>query len=148
MPEQWGEPSRKVDFYDLKADVEAVLAASGVAADCTFVAASHPALHPGQSARIERDGQAFGWLGTLHPSVAARLDLPLDVQVFELSTAALGNGAKPNFKPLSKFPSIRRDIAIVVDASVDFAAVRDCVRDAAGDCCGIWCCSMSMSGTE
>jgi phenylalanyl-tRNA synthetase beta chain len=133
MPEQWGEPSRKVDFYDLKADVEAVLVASGCVADCTFVAAPHPALHPGQSARIERDGRAIGWLGTLHPSVAARLDLPLDVQVFELNTAALGNGAKPNFKSLSKFPSIRRDIAIVVDASVGFGAVRDCVRGAADE---------------
>jgi len=133
MPEQWGEPSRKVDFYDLKADVEAVLAASGCAADCIVAAGPHPALHPGQSASIERDGSLVGWLGTLHPSVAASLDLPPDVQLFELNTAVLGHGVKPKFTPLSKFPSIRRDIAIVVDDSVCFGAVRDSIWAAAGE---------------
>jgi phenylalanyl-tRNA synthetase beta chain len=136
-PEQWGDPARHADFFDLKADVEAVLAASGCAADCDFVASEpappHPALHPGQCARIERGGRALGWIGTLNPSLAARLDLPADLQLFELSTAGLDDGAKPAFAPLSKFPSIRRDIAIVVDQEVSFAAVRHCVEQAAGD---------------
>jgi phenylalanyl-tRNA synthetase beta chain len=136
-PEQWGEPQRNVDFFDLKADVEAVMAASGCATDCEFVVparqALHPALHPGQCARIERDGQAVGWIGTLSPTLAAQLDLPADLQLFELSTAGLGDGAKPAFAPLSKFPSIRRDIAIVVDEAVSFAAVRRSVEQAAGE---------------
>ena len=136
-PEQWGEPLRNADFFDLKADVEAVLAASGCATDCDFVAPArqelHPALHPGQCARIERDGHAVGWIGTLNPALAAQLDLPADLQLFELSTAGLGDGAKPAFAPLSKFPSIRRDIAIVVDEAVSFAAVRRSVEQAAGD---------------
>ncbi len=136
-PEQWGEPPRNADFFDLKSDVEAVLAASGCAADCDFLAPApseqHSALHPGQSARIERGGRALGWIGTLNPSLAAQLDLPAELQLFELLTAELGDGAKPAFAPLSKFPSIRRDIAIVVDDAVSFAAVRRCVEHAAGD---------------
>ncbi len=135
--EQWGEVPRNADFFDLKADVEAVLAASGCAADTSFIApapaALHPALHPGQCARLERDGQPVGWIGTLNPSLAARLDLPADLQVFELSTSGLGDGPTPAFAPLSKFPSIRRDIAIVVDAGVSFGTVRRCVEEAAGD---------------
>ncbi|MGB5832717.1 MAG: phenylalanine--tRNA ligase subunit beta [Thiohalocapsa sp.] len=132
-PEQWGAASRNVDFHDLKADVEAVLTTSGCAQDCGYVAAVHPALHPGQCARIERQGQELGWIGTLHPSVAARWDLPADLQLFELRTDRLGDGGKPSFVPLSKFPSIRRDIAIVVDLGVSFQAVRDCLSDAVGD---------------
>lgn len=133
LPEQWGEPLRKADFYDLKADVEAILAASACVAGSSFVAAAHPALHPGQCARIERDGRELGWIGALHPALAARFDLPPETQVFELHTAGLGDAAKPTCSPLSRFPSIRRDIAIVVDAVVDFAAVHACVEAAAGD---------------
>jgi phenylalanyl-tRNA synthetase beta chain len=74
-----------------------------------------------------------GWLGSIHPSLAARLDLPADVQLFELATGGLGNGPRPTFAPLSKFPSIRRDLAIVVDETVAFQAVERIVRAAAGE---------------
>jgi phenylalanyl-tRNA synthetase beta chain len=133
LPEQWGERTRAVDFFDLKSDVEALLDASGCRAQCHWLPAQHAALHPGQTARIERDGQTLGWVGTLHPGLAARLGLPGNLQLFELATARLGDAVKPGFTPLSKFPSIRRDIAIVVDTSVTFDAVSRCVRDAAGD---------------
>jgi phenylalanyl-tRNA synthetase beta chain len=137
LPEQWGERTRAVDFFDLKSDVEALLDASGCRAQCHWLpaqhSAQHAALHPGQTARIERDGQTLGWVGTLHPGLAARLGLPGNLQLFELATARLGDAVKPGFTPLSKFPSIRRDIAIVVDTSVTFDAVSRCVRDAAGD---------------
>ena len=132
LPEQWAERTRSADFYDLKADVEAVLSASGLDG-CRFVAAEHPALHPGKSARIERGGETLGWLGTLHPSLATRLDVPAEAQLFELRTAALGEGPKPAFSPLSKFPSIRRDIAILVAAGVAYDAIRHSVEAAAGD---------------
>lgn len=133
LPEQWGERLRQVDFYDLKADVEAVLAASGCSADCDFIAVSHPALHPGQCARIERHGRELGWIGTLHPSLSATLEVPPELHLFELDTESLGGSLKPKFVPLSKFPSIRRDIAIVVNAAVAFDSVRHCVEDAAGE---------------
>lgn len=130
--EQWSTASRSVDFFDLKADVEALFRLSGLS-NIAFVAAEHPALHPGQSARIERDGESVGWLGTLHPSLAASLDLPDELQLFELETRALGNGPKPSFQSLSRYPSIRRDIALVLDAKISFAQVRSCIRDAAGE---------------
>lgn len=133
LPEQWGERTRPADFFDLKADLEALFAATGRAADYACVAAAHPALHPGQSARIERAGEPIGWLGTLHPALAAQLDLPAGTQLFELTTAGLGAGRKPRFEPLSKFPSVRRDIAVVLAAGVSFDAVRASITAAAGD---------------
>ena len=131
LPEQWGEATRAADFFDLKADVEALLRASGD--DCDFVAALHPALHPGQSARIERAGEPVGWIGTLHPAVARELDLPVGTQLFELAADVLGQAPKPSFASLSKFPSIRRDLAILVDAGVRWEQVRNAARAAAGD---------------
>ncbi len=133
LPEQWGASGRDADFFDLKADVEALLAAAGCAGETSFVPARHPALHPGQAARIERAGRAVGWLGSIHPSLAARLDLPAAVQLFELATDGLGGAPRPAFTPLSKFPSIRRDLAIVVDESVPFEAIARSAREAAGE---------------
>jgi len=130
LPEQWGETARSADFFDVKADVEAILRHS--AGRYGFVPAPHPALHPGQSARVERDGRAVGWIGTLHPALAQRLDLPAEVQLFELATDGLGAGPKPSFAPLSKFPSIRRDLALLVAADVSWAQIRDCVEATAG----------------
>ena len=132
LPEQWGAAARDADFFDLKADVEALLAAAGCAAEVAFVPGTHPALHPGQAACIERGGRRVGWLGSIHPSLAARLDLPPSVQLFELATDGLGDATRPAFTPLSKFPSIRRDLAIVVDDAVPFDAVARVAREAAG----------------
>ena len=75
LPEQWGQSPRGADFFDLKADVEAILGLTGCPEAYAFVPAEHPALHPGQSARIERDGQEVGRIGMLHPALAARLDI-------------------------------------------------------------------------
>ena len=82
VPEQWGEAARPVDFYDLKGDLETLLALTGDPEAFDFVAARHPALHPGRSARIERGGVPVGWLGAVHPAVAARLDLGAEAYVF------------------------------------------------------------------
>jgi len=133
LPEQWGAPGRETDFFDVKADVEALLAVAGCAEAVRFEHAEHPALHPGQCARLERNGDALGWVGAIHPSLAAQLDLPATVQLFELATAGLGGGPRPAFASLSKFPSIRRDLAIVVDANVTFETLRHVVQAAAGD---------------
>jgi phenylalanyl-tRNA synthetase beta chain len=133
LPEQWGATGLDADLFDLKADVEALLAAAGCAGEVACTPAAHPALHPGQSARIERAGKPVGWLGSIHPSLAAALDLPVTVQLFELDTAVLSGAPRPAFAPLSKFPSIRRDLAIVVDRTVAFSRIEQSVRSAAGD---------------
>jgi len=129
--EQWGLPARTVDFFDLKADVEAVLSMSSAAEPFEFRPARHPALHPGQAAEVVRGERVVGRLGLLHPEAEKQLDLTGPVYLFELNLSALGEGDLPAFAPLSKFPSIRRDLAIVVDRDLPFAHVRDCVRRAA-----------------
>ena len=137
VAEQWGEPRRLADFFDLKADVTAVLAQTGRLDALCFqapdAAEAHPALHPGQSALLLLDERAIGWLGTLHPQLALALELPHDVQLFELVLEQLGVGERPAFEALSRYPSIRRDLAVVVDAEVPFERVRETVTAAAGD---------------
>lgn len=132
-PEQWAEKPRSADFFDVKGDVEALLSLSGRGEAFRFVADSHPALHPGQSARIELDGQEVGWLGAVHPQLGDRLDLDAAAFLFELRLDVLQQARVPAFEPLSRYPSIRRDLAMVVDASVTAAALNACVRAAGGD---------------
>jgi phenylalanyl-tRNA synthetase beta chain len=132
-PEQWGQPSRKADFFDLKADLEAVLALSGAPDHFRFVSDEHPALHPGQTARIEHEGRPVGIIGMLHPSLASELDLVGDAYLFELDLAALSTGALPHFTPISRFPAIRRDLALVLDDSISYGEVERCVRSALPD---------------
>lgn len=133
LPEQWGVPARPVDFFDLKADVEALLTLSGEPAMFAFVAAAHPALHPGQSARIERTGQPVGWLGALHPRAARELDVEGDAFVFELRLDGVQTARLPAFRELSKFPASRRDLAIVVDEAITVQALQDCIRCHGGE---------------
>ncbi|MBA1147380.1 phenylalanine--tRNA ligase subunit beta [Ectothiorhodospiraceae bacterium WFHF3C12] len=132
-PEQWDLPRREVDFYDVKGDLEALFAATGAADAFTFRAESHPALHAGQSARIHRDGEAVGWLGAMDPGLQRELDIDGRVYLFEIDADALRDARLPAFSELSKYPSIRRDLAVVVDEEISAAAVRECVRESAGE---------------
>ncbi|MBK5941687.1 phenylalanine--tRNA ligase subunit beta [Halochromatium roseum] len=138
LAEQWGATKCLVDFFDLKADLEAVLTQTGRLdalrlAPPASESGAHPALHPGQSAELWLGEQSIGWIGTLHPLLARRLELPNEVQLFEIDLAALGVGERPAFEPLSRFPSIRRDLAIVVPAALPFERVRQAVMASAGD---------------
>ena len=131
VPEQWGDQSRSarsVDFFDLKSDLEAVLAQTGRIEQFCYVAAEHPALHPGQSAVIEYQGERIGWLGMLHPELENRFDLSGNTFLFEVRLGALSGGALPSFEPLSKYPSIRRDLALVVGEEITFQEVKACVK--------------------
>jgi len=120
--EQWGaKPSRTVDFFDVKGDVEALFAPVVP----RFVKAEHPALHPGRSARIEVDGRAVGWIGDLHPRWMQKYDLPHAPVLFEIESEALMQRALPVPSDVSKFPPVRRDIAIVVDQKVEVQALID-----------------------
>ncbi len=130
--EQWGTPATATDFYDGKADVEALLSAGGNLEAYSFVPAVHSSLHPGQTARIERDGRAVGWLGTLHPELAKTLELPENTLLFELDATVLGAGRVPHFAEISRFPAIRRDLAFVVNEDVQAGEICAVARAAAG----------------
>ncbi len=114
MPEQWGIEARNVDFYDLKGDVEALFLPHKL----IFESAHHPASHPGRSARILLNGRAIGWIGELHPQWQQQYELPLSVVWFEVEQAALMQIGLPKASDVSRFPMVRRDIAVVVDESV------------------------------
>lgn len=129
QPESWAAPERNVDFFDLKADLEALFALTGCADEFQFQAETHNALHPGQSARITRGDEQVGWIGKLHPQLEQKLDLSSGVYLFEIGLNRLMEGRLPAFKPLSKYPSIRRDIAIVVDQAVGFDQIRQTIRE-------------------
>jgi phenylalanyl-tRNA synthetase beta chain len=126
-PEQWGVTTKDGDFYDLKSDVEALLALAGDPGSAAYTPAEHPALHPGQSARIARSGAVVGYLGTLHPVLSRERKLAVPVYLFELDLDAVQAGHPARFRALSKYPSVRRDVSVVVDESVTAQAVRDCV---------------------
>lgn len=125
LPEQWGANKRTIDFYDVKADVEALLDATGQAGEFVFERASIHCLNPGRTARIRRGERGIGWLGELHPEQVRALDLTYTPLLFELETAAALEAKVPVFEEISKFPAIRRDLAIVVDESIPLAAIRE-----------------------
>lgn len=131
-PPHWSESGRPVDFFDIKGDVEALLALAGPDRRWHFESAPHPALHPGQSARVHLDGRAIGWVGALHPEQARGLDIDTRVYLFELEQRAFEDRGLPAFEALSRYPAIRRDLAIVVDESISADAVRDVIQRAAG----------------
>src|SRR4029077_11157484 len=123
---------REVDFYDVKGDVEALLALTGDAAKFRFVARPHPALHPGQSAAIHFGEERIGWVGVLHPSLQARLEVGAAV-LFELKLAAATRRNVRMFTELSRFPAIRRDLAIVVSEDVTAQQIVDSITKVAGN---------------
>jgi len=129
-PEQWSEVTRRVDYYDLKADLEAVLALTGNEGGFTFEPAAHPSLHPGQSARLRCGEETLGWIGMLHPEIERNLDLDGSTYLFEIRIDERLEGHLPAYQALSKFPSIRRDIAIVVDEDIEYRQVSACIRHA------------------
>lgn len=129
VPEQWGASSQNIDFYDLKADVEALLSLGNDLQSYQFVAEQHPALHPGQTARIYKADKAVGWIGTLHPGVAKDLDVKSTSILFELEAEAISAAKVPEFKVLSKFPAIRRDIAIIIDDETNSSVIINSIRE-------------------
>ena len=127
---QWGAATRSVDFYDLKGDLEA----AHPEANLQFVAASHPGLHPGQSARIQLpDGTPVGWIGALHPQLIDELDLPGPVFLAELDWSAVQTRPVASYQRDSRFPPAIRDLAVVLDEQVPaaevLAEIRAVVRD-------------------
>jgi phenylalanyl-tRNA synthetase beta chain len=114
LPEQWGAPAKALDFFDIKADVDALCGYQA-----SYQAAQHPALHPGQSAQVILHGQAIGWLGKLHPQWQQQFDCPNGVFLFELDFNALQASQLASYQAVAKFPPVRRDIAVLVDQAVN-----------------------------
>lgn len=126
LPEQWGQPTRPVDFFDIKADVEALCSGCGT---LTFSTVQHPALHPGRSARVLIDGRAIGVLGELHPRLQQAYELAAPAVVFELDVACLRQQILPAPIEPSRFPSVRRDLAVVVDQQISAQALLQAVQE-------------------
>lgn len=135
LPEQWGVPKAErtvTDFFDMKADVEALLAGTGAREEFSLEAATLSCLHPGRTARIQRAGKAVGWIGELHPTLVGELGFTYAPVLFELDFATSLRVAKPVYRGISRFPQVRRDLAIVVEEGVSFSALRERVTFAAG----------------
>jgi len=125
--EQWSESSRRVDFYDVKADIQALFTLTGCEVD--FHSATHVSLHPGQSAEIlSADGQKMGWLGMMHPNLEKQLGFDTQVFLFELDQNVMLNKRISAFKSLSKYPSVTRDLALIVNEEVSASEIINCIK--------------------
>ncbi len=128
--ESWATAATKVDFFDLKGDLESVLSLAG---SFEFVAGEHTALHPGQTAAILRNGEEVGYLGALHPQIQQQLDIPQPVYLFEVLQSAVDEAAIPAFAELSKFPEVRRDLALIVDRDVSAGQLQARASEVSGE---------------
>lgn len=122
--EQWGEKTRTVDFYDLKRDLETLFAP----VELSFEVCAHPALHPGRSAAILRDGVRVGVMGELHPQWVQKYDLATTPVVFEIELDAAMAAVVPQYREVSRFPVVSRDLALIVDQSVTSAELLAALR--------------------
>jgi len=136
LPEQWAAmpAGRQVDFFDLKGVVEGLLALRGrEASTVAFETGNHPALHPGQSALLRFEDGTQGWLGAVHPRVMQQLGLDVPVFVAELPIAVLQHGGVPRYRGVSRYPSVRRDLALLVPDALPAAVVVTTIRAQAGE---------------
>ncbi len=131
--EQWGEPSRQLDFHDLKGDLDALIAWGGEPQRWSVHADGLPGwLHPGRGARVARDGETVGYLGALHPQLAKALDLGADVHVLELALEPLLARRLPLARPVPRFPAVRRDIAMDLPEEISWSQIEQAVRGSLG----------------
>ncbi|HWS41058.1 MAG TPA: phenylalanine--tRNA ligase subunit beta [Arenimonas sp.] len=131
LPEQWSGKSSAVDFYDVKAVLDSVLTRAGFTASYSVAEKSY--LHPGRSADVFVDGVCIGCIGALHPGLNKTLDLPSDVYVFELNLDALPLRQLPKSAAISRFPSVRRDLALIVPEAILWSQLESTVRNTLGN---------------
>jgi phenylalanyl-tRNA synthetase beta chain len=130
-PEQWGAKAMPVDFFDVKQDLEALFARTGAPDEFGFIADALPCLHPGRSARITRGGKSIGWIGELHPQLVQELDFTYAPMLFEVEYFPALAAKMPRFEEISRFPRVRRDLAVVVDEKVSLRQLHERVTFAA-----------------
>lgn len=133
MPAEWAHTGDFADFYDVKGDLEVLLALSGDPHQFTFEAMPHPALQSGQSAQIFKSGRAVGWIGALSPAIQRALYLSDKVYLFEIELASVLTARTPSFKALSKFPEVSRDIALLLDKQIPAQTIRAALSELAGE---------------
>jgi phenylalanyl-tRNA synthetase beta chain len=133
QPEHWDSEQRMVDFYDLKNELELLFNMSHCSAPLEFIPAKHPALDPGKTAELKCKSATIGWLGALHPRLKKRFGLKQDVVLFAVDFAAAFPAQIPKYRSLSKFPSVRRDLAILVDEKVPVGDITLSVRATLGE---------------
>lgn len=133
FPEDWSQGRASVDYFDLKGDLETVLGLTASLDEFSFNVLEHPALHAGQSARISRRGRPVGWIGALAPRLQHALDLTDKVFLFEIELASVLSARVPAFKPLSRFPEVSRDLALVLDRDVTAQSIRRELSALAGE---------------
>lgn len=132
LPEQWSSDRREVDFYDLKGDLEALLQLGNSIRDIRFESASHPALHPGRSARIIIRENSVGWIGELHPALLQAYDLRTPPLLFEVDADLSFMSELPVYHGISRYPSVRRDLALVVPESILLDQILESVSVSSG----------------
>ncbi len=132
-PESWSEKGETVDFYDLKGDLESVFKLGGNSTNIEFTKSEHPALHPGQTAVISRNGENVGYIGAIHPELQKKLGLSQTIYLFEVKLSAITDSELPKFTELSKFPEVRRDLAILISREIEAETVLEVVRNTAGN---------------
>lgn len=132
-PENWANPNEKVDFYDIKGDIEGIFDISLGEGDYTFEPTNHPALHPGQSAQIKLNGDIIGYIGLLHPQWRQKFSIKLNLYLFDLDLEIIIKTLLPRYHAVSKYPATRRDIAVVVDQDVPVANIIKDINENAGD---------------
>jgi phenylalanyl-tRNA synthetase beta chain len=130
--EQWGIPKKPLDFFTIKSDVEALFRSLGQLSSIQFVPGKHPALHPGQTSKIMQETKTVGYVAALHPKLLADLDLIGPVYLFELSLDVVTRANLPCFKPFSKFPMVRRDLAFWVEEKFPAQIILEQVKAKAG----------------
>ncbi len=133
QPENWSNDQEVIDFYDVKGDVESMLSLTGDMDSFEFVSGHHPALHPGQTAEIRRNGETAGYVGLLDPRLQQKLDVRFPIYLFELKTDSIIPKKLAQSAPMSRFPEVRRDIAIIIDQKITSSEVRRCITDATDD---------------
>jgi phenylalanyl-tRNA synthetase beta chain len=132
FPEQWALKKQPVDFFDVKSDLENLLALTKEN-NFEFVKGAHPALHPGRCAAIQRAGKKIGYVGELHPELQQKLDIPCPMYLFELTAAELLPAALPSYTTPSRYPSMRRDLAFIVKEQITYAQIAATICKAAGE---------------
>ncbi len=133
LPLQWGSASKEVDFYDLKADLIALVSKTRKQSHLRFEAINHSALHPGKAAVVYLEDAYLGILGEIHPKIIKALDLAAPVVAFELELSKLLNFEIPVGRSLSKYPSIRRDLALVMDADILASSIKSAIVKQVGE---------------
>lgn len=133
MPEQWGTAVREIDFFDLKGDLSHLLGLTLSDDEFTYQPARHHALHPGQTAGVYRGKELIGYVGALHPKIVQEMGIIGKVYLFELVLDKIQPAQVPVFKEVSRFPEIRRDIAILVNRATPSQAIQDTIKSVGGE---------------